>query len=221
MKKILPNLLVLVTLMATSCGGDGTVRVSYWENGNVRSELRRADGKLDGCCRWYYATGVPMMEANYTMDVLNGESTRWHENGQVMVKAYYKDNQYDGVVEEYNVAGVLVKKENYENGVLNGLFTQWYDDGKLFVEGEYADGMMHGSWMMYYQDGSIGSRADYDMGTGVQYGYSPGGLYKNAMIHYKNNLRDGKEIRYAIDGSVEDVIIWREGECVGNILIDK
>lgn len=213
--------MLLATILMTSCSEKDDAVVSYWENGKIRSEIHYSDGKLDGPCKWYYNTGTPSMEAVYAMNVLNGESTRWHENGQVMIKAYYKDNQYDGMVEEYNVAGVLIKRENYTNGVLNGLFTQWYDDGKLFVEGEYIDGMMNGSWIMYYHDGNIGSNAVYDRGTGTQRGFSQGGLYQNALIHYKNNVKDGKEIRYAIDGSVEEIIIWKDGEYVGNELIDK
>ena len=219
-KKLIYAIAVSLFVMF-SCKSRNAALVSYWENGNVRSELHKADGKLDGNCKWYYATGAPMMEANYTMDVLNGESTRWFENGQVMIKANYKENQYEGVVEEYNVAGVLVKKSTYMVGVLNGLFYQWYDDGKPYVEGEYLNGMMHGSWIMYYQDGSIGSKADYDRGTGIQYGYSQGGLYKNAMIHYKDNLKDGREYRYAVDGSVEEILIWSKGEYLGNVLVDR
>lgn len=218
--KLLVPILFLLTV-TLSCAPKDDAVYSYWDNGNVRSELRYSDGKLDGVCRWYYSSGVKSMESVYAMNVLNGETTRWHENGQLMEKSYYKDNQYDGVVEEYNVAGVLVKKSNYVAGVLNGMIYQWYDDGKPFLEGEYLGGMMHGSWIMYYQDGSIGCIADYDRGTGEQRGFSQGGLYQNALVHYKDNLKDGREIRYAMDGSVEEILIWDKGEFVGNVLIDK
>lgn len=220
MNRKLFYIIILIAIMS-SCKSRNSALISYWENGNVRSELHKVNDTLNGYCKWYYATGTPMMDANYKMGVLNGESTRWYENGQVMIKATYLENQYEGVVEEYNVAGVLVKKSTYMVGVLNGMFYQWYDDGKQYVEGEYLNGMMHGSWIMYYPDGSIGSKADYDRGTGTQYGYSEGGLYKNAMIHYKDNLKDGREYRYAIDGSVEEILIWSKGEYLGNVLIDK
>lgn len=204
-----------------SCAPKDDAVYSYWDNGNVRSELRYSDGKLDGVCKWYYSSGTQSMESAYSMNVLDGETMRWHENGQLMEKSHYKDNQYDGVVEEYNVAGTLVKKSGYAAGVLNGMFYQWYDDGKPFLEGEYLDGMMHGSWIMYYHDGSIGSIADYDHGTGEQRGFSQGGLYQNALIHYKDNLKDGREIRYAMDGSVEEILLWSKGEYLGNVLVDR
>lgn len=207
--------ILLILNILVSCKEKNAPVLSYWPDGILKSELHYTDGKLDGLCRWYYSNGKPSMEASYKMNVLDGESTRWYENGNIEEKAYYVDNQYDGVVEEYNVFGTLVKKTTYKNGVLNGMFYQYYDDGKLFLEGEYLDGMMQGSWIMYYKDGNVGSSAYYDKGTGVQKGYSEGGLYQNAEIHYKNNVKDGEETHFNIDGSVKEVLIWEDGNYIG------
>ena len=206
---------ILLINILFSCKEKDAPVVSYWDDGVLKSELRYKDGKLDGVCRWYYRNGKPEMEVTYSMDKLNGEATRWYENGNLEEKSYYKDNQYDGVVQEYNVFGTMVKLSTYENGVLNGLYYQWYDNGKQFMEGEYIDGMMHGSWLMYYQDGTIGSNAIYNMGTGVQKGYSEGGAYQNVEIHYKNNVKDGEEIHFNMDGSISEILVWDNGNYVG------
>lgn len=211
--KIIYILLIINILF--SCKEKDAPVVSYWDDGVLKSELRYKDGKLDGVCRWYYRNGKPEIEVTYSMDKLNGEATRWYENGNLEEKSYYKDNQYDGVVQEYNVFGTMVKLSTYENGVLNGLYYQWYDNGKQFMEGEYIDGMMHGSWLMYYQDGTIGSNAIYNMGTGVQKGYSEGGAYQNVEIHYKNNVKDGEEIHFNMDGSISEILVWDNGNYVG------
>lgn len=211
--KIIYILLIINILF--SCKEKDAPVVSYWDDGVLKSELKYKDGKLDGVCRWYYRNGKPEMEVTYSMDKLNGEATRWYENGNLEEKSYYKDNQYDGVVQEYNVFGTMVKLSTYENGVLNGLYYQWYDNGKQFMEGEYIDGMMHGSWLMYYQDGTIGSNAIYNMGTGVQKGYSEGGAYQNVEIHYKNNVKDGEEIHFNMDGSISEILVWDNGNYVG------
>lgn len=211
--KIIYILLIINILF--SCKEKDAPVVSYWDDGVLKSELRYKDGKLDGVCRWYYRNGKPEMEVTYSMDKLNGEATRWYENGNLEEKSYYKDNQYDGVVQEYNVFGTLVKLSTYQDGVLNGLYYQWYDNGKQFMEGEYIDGMMHGSWLMYYQDGTIGSNAIYNMGTGVQKGYSEGGAYQNVEIHYKNNVKDGEEIHFNMDGSISEILVWDNGNYVG------
>lgn len=214
--KIFISILLIINIFFSACKEKDDAVVSYWPDGKLKSELHYTDGKLDGVCRWYYSNGKPEMEVTYSMNVLNGESTRWHENGNLEEKSCYKDNKYDGVVEEYNVFGVLTKKSTFKDGVLNGPYFQYYDSGKPFMEGEYLDGMMHGGWIMYYSDGSIGGSAVYDRGTGVQKGYSEGGLYQNAEIHYKNNLKHGRETHYDIDGNVTEILIWEEGKYVGN-----
>lgn len=214
MKNKIIHILLIINVLFSCKEKDAPV-VSYWDDGVLKSELRYKDGKLDGVCRWYYRNGKPEIEVTYSMDKLNGEATRWYENGNLEEKSYYKDNQYDGVVQEYNVFGTMVKLSTYENGVLNGLYYQWYDNGKQFMEGEYIDGMMHGSWLMYYQDGSIGSNAIYNMGTGVQKGYSEGGAYQNVEIHYKNNVKDGEEIHFNMDGSISEILVWDNGNYVG------
>lgn len=213
--KLFLAVLLIINVLITSCEKKDKIVTDYWPDGKVKSELRYTNDKLNGLCRWYYSNGNPSMEVVYNMNVLNGESTRWYENGKIEEKANFVDNQYDGVVEEYNTFGKLVKKTSYKNGVLNGMFYQWYDNGKPFVEGEYLDGMMHGSWLMYYRDGSIGSSAVYDRGTGVQKGYSEGGAYQNAEIQYKNNVKDGEEKHFNIDGSVSEILIWKDGNYVG------
>ena len=85
-------LLFAVTFISCNDNVDDNVVVSYWDNGNVKSELRYSDGKLDGLCKWYYYTGRAEMEANFTMNVLNDTATRWHENGSLYEKCNYKDN---------------------------------------------------------------------------------------------------------------------------------
>ena len=53
MRKI--GFLLLGLLLFAAC--DDGVQKSYWENGNLKSELRYVDGKLNGECVWYTSTG--------------------------------------------------------------------------------------------------------------------------------------------------------------------
>jgi antitoxin component YwqK of YwqJK toxin-antitoxin module len=110
----------------------------------------------------------------------------------------------------------MVKREYYIEGVKHGPLTQWYDSGKLFLEGAYNEGMLDGRWIIYYEDGSLGSTATYNMGSGVQIGYSPDGLMMT-KIHFKDNEKDGEEIRYNRKGEVVEILVWEEGEFVKKI----
>ena len=210
--------LLIVFMILASCDNveDADVVKSYYENGNVKSELRYKDGRLNGECVWYFPNGKPEMKINYVMDTLQGESLRWYENGFVQSRSFYKDNENDSVFESYNVTGDLVKREYYRKGVRHGSVTQWYDNGELFLEGTYNEGMFDGRWIIYYADGSIGSTATYNMGRGVQIGYSPDGVMIT-KIHYKDNVKDGEELRYNKQGEVVEILIWEDGEFVKKI----
>ena len=172
MNRILTLFLICIFLLSCSANKDKDVVRSYWENGNLKSELRYKDGKLNGDCCWYFSNGKPDMKVYYNMNVMEGEVLRWYENGNIQSRYYLKNDQYDSIFEFYNVFGTLVKIEHYKEGVLHGEYKQWYDSGKLFTEGSYNDGMLHGKWMMYYENGAVGSVATYENGTGLQKGYS-------------------------------------------------
>lgn len=210
--------LLIILLVAASCAVDSDKDIvkSYYENGNLKSELRYKDGHLNGECRWYFPNGKPELSINYVMDTLQGESLRWYENGFMQSRCFYKDNEYDSVFESYNVTGKLLKKEYYKKGVKHGALTQWYDSGKLFIEGNYNEGMFDGRWIIYYENGSVGSTATYNKGSGVQIGYSPDGIMMT-KIQYNDNEKNGEELRYNRQGEVMEILIWDDGELVEKI----
>lgn len=207
----------MILIVSCSNNADKDIVRSYWENGNLKSELRYKDGKLNGECFWYYYNSKPEMKTTYELGKLNGETVRWYENGNIQSRYFIKDDNYDSIFESYNVYGVLIKEEHYKEGVLHGTLRQWYDNGKVFLEGAYLEGMLHGKWVMYYDDGVIGSVSEFENGSGVQKGYSQDGNHLITMIHYKDNVKDGEEIHYNTDGSVKKIMIWSEGEYVKTI----
>ena len=214
--KILSILLIILVTSSCKETADKDVVKSYYDNGNIKSELRYKDGHLNGECVWYFSNGKPELKINYVMDTLQGESLSWYENGYMQSRCYYKNDKYDSIFETYNVSGKMVKREYYIEGVKHGPLTQWYDSGKLFLEGAYNEGMLDGRWIIYYEDGSLGSTATYNMGSGVQIGYSPDGLMMT-KIHFKDNEKDGEEIRYNRKGEVVEILVWEEGEFVKKI----
>lgn len=212
--KVLTTMSLAILMSCANVNTDKDVVKSYYDNGKIKSELRYKDGKLNGECAWYYSNGSIRMRSHYDMNVLSGETTMWYENGNIQSRYFCKENEYDSIFESYNVDGKLVKKEYYKSGVKHGPLSQWYDKGNIFVVGQYEDGMFEGEWKIYYENGSLGSEAEYDNGAGVQIGYAPDGT-KVAMIHYRDNVKDGEEILYNRDGTVREILLWSEGEYVG------
>ena len=77
------KIMLFLALMAMLAACDDGVEKAYWENGNLKSELRYANGKLNGECVWYYQNGNKMSKGYYVDDVLEGCFMRWHPNGNI------------------------------------------------------------------------------------------------------------------------------------------
>ena len=73
--------------------------------------------------------------------------------------------------------------------------------------------MMDGLWLIFYPEGQLASKAQYDKGRGKQTGYSEEG-YLIYEVSYVDNLKQGKEIHYAPNGDVLEIIDYERGERV-------
>lgn len=204
-------LFVFALFAMASCDRHVEVKKDYWENGNLKSELRYYDGELDGLSTWYLLNGKPQVEVTYRHNKMNGPMRRWHENGNVMEEAWYKDGVQDSIYRAYALNGAVVAEGYYVDGKLNGEYHRWYDNGQVFQEGQYVDDMMDGSWLIFYGDGNLAATADFDKGTGTQTSYEHSG-YKCLVTNYVDNEKHGKEIYYNPDGRVTRVAVYEYGE---------
>ena len=119
--------------------------------------------------------------------------------------------QDDGVQRSYWDNGKLKSEQRFVDGKLDGPYKTWYDNGQVFQDGQYANGMMDGSWLIFYPDGQLASKALYDKGTGKQTCYDNDGCII-MEVSYVDNLKHGKEIHYATDGTVVQIIEYDHGE---------
>ena len=117
----------------------------------------------------------------------------------------------DGVQRSYWANGKLKSEQRYIDGKLDGAYKTWYENGQVFQDGQYANGMMDGSWLIFYPDGQLASKAVYDKGTGKQTCYDNEGCII-MEVNYVDNLKHGKEIHYATDGTVVQIIEYDHGE---------
>ena len=90
--------------------------VSYYSNGQKKSEGTFKDGGYDGKWTYWYENGQIRSEETYKDGKEDGKWTRWHENGQKRSEGTYKDGERD-------------RK-----------WTDWYKNGQKKWEGTYKDG---------------------------------------------------------------------------------
>lgn len=214
MRTVFRVLLLLLPFLA-SCDHQVKVKKEYWDNGNLKSELRYENDLLNGVSSWYLANGKLQLEVTYRDNKMNGMLRRWHENGNVMEEAWYKDGVQDSVYRAYSLKGILVEEGCYVDGKLNGDYRRWYENGQVFQEGQFVDDMMDGSWMIFYADGNLAANATFDKGTGVQTSYEHSG-YKCLVTNYVDNEKHGRETYYNPDGTVTRVAVYEYGEWVGD-----
>ena len=207
--------LVLLLVVLASCDSSVTVKEDYYENGDLKSELRYENGMLNGCSKWYLPNGKLQVEVTYRNDTIDGLVRRWHENGNLMEENWYKDGVQDSVFREFSLKGTMITEGYYVGGKLNGEFHRWYENGQVFQEGRFVDGMMDGSWLVFYADGKLAAKADFDMGTGTQTSYEQSG-YKCLVTHFVDNEKHGREVYYNPDGRISRVAVYEYGEWVGD-----
>ena len=73
--------------------------------------------------------------------------------------------------------------------------------------------MMDGEWFVFYPNGNLASKAVYDKGRGKQTGYDEMGC-KILEVTYLDNKKHGKEIRYATNGDVLQVVDYEYGKVI-------
>jgi antitoxin component YwqK of YwqJK toxin-antitoxin module len=195
-----------------SCSED--VTRSYWDNGQLQSELQYNEaGELHGVARWYYETGNIQQEAHYHNNLLHGKMTRYYVSGNIESEGWYTNNLKDSVLTNYNAVGNITGIAHYINDSLHGFYATYYADGKTMIEGEYVNGLFHGIWLFYDQFGSVIGKADYNMGSGVQKAWHPNGKLSRVM-HYKNNLLHGTEEHYNWTGTLELIRHFEYGHLI-------
>jgi antitoxin component YwqK of YwqJK toxin-antitoxin module len=200
---------VLIIVFLVSCSK--STKKTYWENGQLKSEMSYKDDKLNGVAVWYYENGEKELEAHYKDNVLDGPLLRWYENGLPEVESYYEDGLLQGRAVTYNGFGKLVLEENYRNDTLDGKYYKFYDDGAPQIAGAYADGMFDGRWIYYNNHGKIVGMGEFDHGSGTQKAWWPNGQIKREVT-YVNNLKNGAERWYNQDGELEKVVYYEDGE---------
>ncbi len=190
----------LILLMAYITACQSGMKKTFHENGKLASILRFDEaGQLHGRCEWYYPNGMKQMESEYSHNILDGLQIRYHESGQKQSVIVYRNGLMDSSASYYSVYGDLIAVEKYRNDTLDGGYQRFYESGQLMLEGDYVQGWMHGIWLFYDQDGIIVGKAEFNMGDGIQKGYSSNGKLSR-IIHYHQNLKHGPEEYYDFEG---------------------
>ena len=141
--------------------------VSYWPDGQKKTEISYKDGKRHGLKAHWYQSGQKLSEINYKYGKHDGLLTVWYENGQWR------------------------RTGNHLDGKMVGIWTHWYENGQQRDEIFYMGGYMN-SAIVWKPNGEICSMTDVKAGNGMMVKYTDDGTewlritYKDGeMTHWR------------------------------------
>lgn len=149
--------------------------ISYFENGQIKTNIEFHDGRFNGKTVEFYENGKKKFEGvtemshfvgvkyNYDdngkiseMDSLSGKCLatdcccdgvviRYYSNGQVKERFTNKDGLFNGEYLSFYETGQLKSQRHFSNDKENGLSKYWSKKGKLTNEETYKDDIKEGS----------------------------------------------------------------------------
>lgn len=198
--------------------------VTYYLNGNKKSEINMTDGKQDGYYTSFYVDGKNETNGWIKEGQYQGEWINYDETGKLSSKTYYLDGDMDGYREEYVATGQKLIEQKYHRGWLekmiqydtsgnvisrdsfprgSGEFILRYPGGQVMARGNYVNGDFDGVYKTYYFDGSAENTFFYKKGSldSTYTSYYYGGV-KYADGSYKYGNKDGAWNYYNEDGKL-------------------
>ncbi|WP_140920523.1 toxin-antitoxin system YwqK family antitoxin [Limnobaculum xujianqingii] len=119
-----------------STGLNSYQKKSWYNNGQLQSQVSYENGKQEGMFTFWHANGKKLREGELLHGKHNGVWKSWHENG---------------------VSGTEVR---YINGVLDGETFGWHENGQKYHQGMYRNGNAVGMSYVWDQDGNLVEEKD-------------------------------------------------------------
>jgi len=115
------------------------IRRTYYESGELKSEIPYENGKKEGMVRVYYKSGKLMQDDPYKNDKKEGIAKAYYESGELKAEAPYKNDKYEGIARIYHKNGNLWKERPFENGKLEGMEIVYSESGRLWGRIVYSN----------------------------------------------------------------------------------
>ena len=118
MKKII----LFICIIPLFSFGQSEVKLEYWDNGNILSQVHYVDGVRDGSCRNYYKNGILMDEGFYINGKMSGLWISYYNNGNIKEKGKYSH------------------KNNNVSSFKTGTWTTYYQSGEISSKSKIVNG---------------------------------------------------------------------------------
>lgn len=154
--KLLLCFLVVIVLFTKCKKGTNT---TYYENGNIKSEIEIVDGVADGVAKEYYESGKLMSITTFSAGLRDGDKIFYYENGNIKYELKYKEGKEDGRYKKYFENSKIESDASFKEGKQNGKTFQYYASGQIQAELNYINGARNGELLFYFPNGKLSMRA--------------------------------------------------------------
>jgi len=172
----------------------------YDAYGNLITTENYSKGEIVGTVKRHYRSGQVYSTTEYEDGMKNGLSITYFPNGQMSNQGYYKDNELHGRFVQYYINGSLSSDEYYTQGMLDGKNSYHNPDGSVYLKSHENLGFKMGS-SRYDSAGQMLSEFSAENGEGTDIYYFSTNKEKMGSIPYKGGDRNGKNLRYHINGN--------------------
>jgi antitoxin component YwqK of YwqJK toxin-antitoxin module len=107
------------------------------------------------------AEGKLLEEANYHLDVLEGERRYFYPNGNVESLENYKNGKLHGKYRKFLENGNVRLEQDFEDGVMQGLSVRYYPNGAIEERVTMKNNEEDGPFQEFYENGKLKTEGTY------------------------------------------------------------
>jgi uncharacterized protein len=193
-------------------GGENTGVQKSFNNKGKLVKVRTAKDGVDVKDTYYDADGKVIRVVNLFNEKL---VSYYNEFGFNYLKCKSENNYSAGEQVLYNPDNSIKEKRTVTNGEFEGDCKMYNDFGLLALEGAYINGSKYGLWKSYDDQGKLTREEIFyngDTEDTLKNYYYNGKV--DFVIEYSNDIKDGKQIRYAPNGDLMYQLHFDEGTLV-------
>jgi len=202
------------TLFALMLAGCSKTEKEYYPDGTIKSEVTMRHGKKNGSATYYFPNGNKELEMNYSDNQLDGVYEKFDIESNRLESTEYAGGKKNGKSATFYTNGKTATVAFFENDIISGEYREYHPNGQLKVKGQYTDGLYDGDWEYYEADGIRVGYAHFNKGNGQQVALHYGSQKKRIVINFEDNEKNGEEIWYNRDGTVEKIFLYKNGKII-------
>jgi antitoxin component YwqK of YwqJK toxin-antitoxin module len=146
-------------------GNGKTKDISYWDNGQIQSEINKKYGTVDGKTIYWYQNGQKSYEyTHHKTGRFREKLTEWYENGQISIVYDIVDGTKDGQCISYYENGQKRTELCIVDGLVEGQYTLYYENGQKSIECSFKNSILTGKLIEWHENGQKFHECSYKNG---------------------------------------------------------